>query len=113
MRITDNVAMLIADLEPCIGGNCYNGSSYNGWTGEYGKHFRYPVTYPTTDGSFRKSKYTKENLDLKCVERMYYKTGTNEIYVGAGLVEVLEELEKRFDIDFNKLIEKTGEKEAH
>ncbi len=105
MRITKNVARLIADLEPCIGSNCYNGSSYNGWTGKRGKHFRYPVTYRTTDGMLRKSKYSKEDLDLNYVEGMYYKTGTNEIYVGAGLIEVLCELEKRFNLDFDKLVE--------
>ena len=36
---------------------------------------------------------------------MHYLTGTNEIYVGKGIVEILDELEKRFGIDFNKLIE--------
>ena len=107
MEITANVARLIADLEPCIGRKYYNANSYNAWTREYGKHYRYPVTYPTKDGLFIKSKYSKENLDFNRVEEMFYQTGSNKLYVGEGLAEVLEELENRFDLDFNKLIEET------
>ena len=105
MKMSENIAKLVTELEPYIGGNCYNSRSYNGWTGEYGKHYRYPVKYVTKAGTTRKTRGALDEIDFNQVERMHYLTGTNEIYVGKGIVEILDELETRFGLDFNKLIE--------
>ena len=34
---------------------------------------------------------------------MKYKFGSNELFIGMGLIEVLEYLEKRYNIDFNEM----------
>lgn len=104
MRITNETAKLVADLEEYIGDKFYNGSSYNGWTGERGCHFRYPVNYKADDGTMRKTKWSKMNMDLSAIREMHYKAGSNEIYIGSGLVEVLNELERRFGLDFEALL---------
>ena len=103
MKITKKTAELISDLEYLIGDNCYNGDSYNGWTDEYGAHFRYPVMYLGKDGEYHKSRYSKSDIDYKNIDRMFYKFGANELCIGAGLIRILNELEERFGLDFNEL----------
>jgi len=34
---------------------------------------------------------------------MKYKFGVNELFIGMGLINVLEYLEDRYDLDFNEL----------
>lgn len=43
MKKTQNIANLIAELEYIIGDSCYNPNSYDGYIGEEGCEFRYPV----------------------------------------------------------------------
>ena len=109
MKITKRTAKLVSDLESILGDNCYNGDSYNGWTDEYGAHFRYPVTYLGTDGKYHKEKYLSWEIDYKNIDKMHYKFGSNELYVGAGLIRILNELEERFGLNFDELT-KTNEK---
>ncbi len=104
MIITNETAQLISDLEEVIGNTCYNGDSYNGWTKEYGAHFRYPVTYIGNDGARYKTKGRKTNINLNRIEQMRYKFGANQLYIGRGIRNLLEELEDRFDIDFEDLL---------
>ena len=73
MKITKRTAKLVSDLESILGDNCYNGDSYNGWTDEYGAHFRYPVTYLGTDGKYHKEKYLSWEIDYKNVLSDYIK----------------------------------------
>ena len=106
MTINENTAKLISELEDLVGHTCYNGDSYNGWTDEYGCSFRYPVTYLKKDGTRGKAKYSKLDMDYSKVDEMFYKFGANELYIGAGLIHVLNELEKRFGLDFDELVKK-------
>lgn len=106
MEINKKTAQIVSDLEAIVGNCCYNGDSYNGYTGEYGAHFRYPVMYPTTDGEFSKAWYGKDNFDYKRVDEMHYKFGANQLYIGAAIIRVLNELEERYDIDFEELEKK-------
>lgn len=43
MRNNKRLANLIFELEYIIGSECYNPNSYDGYTGEEGKEFRYPI----------------------------------------------------------------------
>ena len=106
MKLTREIADLIYDMEYIIGNRCENPNSYNGYTGEYGKRFRYPV-------------YIHHNLEEKnpvkfwykvrgisnpeMVETMKYKFGSNHLWIGTALEEVLDMLEERYGIDFNEL----------
>ena len=45
MKVTKSIIKVICDLEHIIGEQCYNPNSYDGWTGESGCSFRYPVYF--------------------------------------------------------------------
>lgn len=45
MIVDKNIAELICALEFEKGNQTYNANSYNGWTGEEGCGFKYPVNY--------------------------------------------------------------------
>lgn len=51
MKKTQNIANLIAELEYIIGDSCYNPNSYDGYTGEEGCEFRYPVWVHQNDSN--------------------------------------------------------------
>lgn len=112
MEVNNNVAKLICELEAHIGGQCYNPKSYNGWTGEEGCAFRYPVW-------IRPNKESKEPIkcnfnlgnefryrgtySIESIVSMKYMFGSNHLFIGKGLVEVLNALEKRYELDFAAL----------
>ena len=113
---------LLHDIEYEIGSECYNGNIQNFgaggvWEGE-GRDFRYPVRFTNSDGEREKYKgklpYTKSSSGelANCVlgEERYssghYAFGANELYVFRGIRHALEKLEKRFNIDFDELLER-------
>ena len=42
-------------------------------------------------------------MQPKEVETIKYKFGSNHLYIGLGLIKVLEYLEERYSLDFNEL----------
>ena len=102
MKVDHNIANLIADLEFIIGDSCYNPDSYNGHTGVAGLSYRYPVCV-RRNNSLIKHRGIIKDLSPDEVDSIRYKFGTNNLYIGRGLVEVLEFLEKRYNLDFNEL----------
>ena len=46
MEINKTTAVLVSEIEHLIGSECYNPNSYDGWTYEQGREFRYPVVIP-------------------------------------------------------------------
>lgn len=107
MKIDKNIANLIAELEYKIGSQCYNPNSYNGYTGEEGCEFRYPIytSEKINDEYVERKHYTISSLQTEEVSTLKYKFGSNHLYIGDGLVKVLECLEKRYHINFNELEE--------
>ena len=108
MIVDENIAELICTLEYKIGNQTYNPNSYNGWTGEEGCGFKYPVSYCKNKIDLEEHKITKtkskiEFIDPECIETMKYAFGSNHLYIGDGIVKVLNYLEELYDIDFNKL----------
>lgn len=104
MKLTNNTIKLICDLERIIGNECYNPNSFDGWTFEEGKDFRYPVTYTDRDGEECKTRYTVRDVDKKSVNTMRYKFGSNNLFIGIGLQKVLEYLENKYDLNFDELV---------
>ena len=43
------------------------------------------------------------NLTPNAIQFMRYKFGSNELYVGQGLINVLEYLENRYGLNFEEL----------
>ena len=118
MKITNEIAELICNLEFLIGSECYNPNSYDGWTGDEGRDFRYPVyIYPNEDaddpikikGNVASSPTYKSydgKLNEDNIRSMKYKFGSNHLFIGTGLINVLNYLEEKYDIDFNELEKK-------
>ena len=108
MRLDNNIADLICLLEYKIAWKAYNDNSYNGWTGESGCGFRYPVHYCRDHKAKEKGEYSRtkaliRGLDPECIHTLYYTFGSNDLSIGNGLIEILEYLEEYYGIDFNKL----------
>lgn len=109
MKLDKQMADLICDLEYLIGKRCFNSKSYNGWTNVEGLSYRYPVTFqrskdsPKIKADHRLQYAIHEDVTPDIVRTMRYRMGANELYIGKGLIDVLNELEKRYDLDFNAL----------
>ena len=109
MKLDKKMAKLICELEYCIGSECYNPNSYNGWTGDEGCEFRYPVHIRVKKDDEELTK-TKGNVGERfptiradAIRTMQYKFGSNQMFIGLGIKALLEELEKRYNLDFNEL----------
>ncbi|WP_394027500.1 hypothetical protein [Desulfovibrio falkowii] len=99
---------LITEIEYIIGNSCYNGSSYNGFTGEQGAHFRYPVwavtEYNEYDGDEKERFYGRvREIPAENLKSMHYKFGANSLYIGRAIFKVLRMLEERYGLDFSEL----------
>lgn len=110
MVIDKKMVELICELEYIVGSQTYNPNSYNGWTGEEGCGFKYPVNYCKTkkdlnDHVLSKTKYRIDKINPDCIGTMKYKFGSNHLYIGDGIVAVLEHLEELYGLDFNELEE--------
>lgn len=107
MKIDKKIASLIAELEYEIGRHCYNPNSYDGYTGEEGCAFRYPVyfTEKNKDGDVNEHKVRGYivNLQPEQIKTMKYKFGSNHLFIGEALLKILELLEIKYNIDFNSL----------
>lgn len=104
MKMTKPIVQLITELEYIIGHQCYNPNSYNGYTGDEGCTFRYPVYYTNQDKEERRTKYTIKDADKSSISSMRYKFGSNHLYIGDALVKVLSHIEEQCGIDINKLL---------
>ena len=99
------MAKLISDLEYCIGSEC----SYDDWTGVEGCEFRYPVHIRLDKDAEYLTKIRGRlgnwysDIEPESIATMKYKFGSNHLFVGLGIKRLLEELEARYNLDFNKL----------
>ena len=115
MKLSKEICKLIAELEYLVGSECYNPNSYDGWNDIEGCDFRYPINVPTPgeDGEYIKIKgrilnnfkIKDEDVSESMVSYMKYKFGSNELYIGQGIMGILEYLERRYKLDFNELEE--------
>ena len=113
MKLNDEMAKVVADIEYCVGKECYNGNSYDGWNQIWGRGFRYPVCLPDENGKDMKIKgeinwwcnLMEVDVKQKNISRMKYKFGSNELYIGKGIENILNYLEERYGLDFNEMEE--------
>lgn len=107
MKLKKATIDLICELERIIGDECYNPNSFDGWTLEEGRSFRYPVSYEDKDGKGHKTRYRVENMDKDHVNSIRYVFGSNNLFIGSAIVKVLERLEQKYDLDFDELVKKS------
>ena len=109
MKLDSQIAKLICELEYLIGSQCYNPNSYDGFTGEEGREFRYPVYSLSNCDSSKLFKFRHNiacsalSFSERTVNTMKYTFGSNHLFIGRGIKKILMELEHRYDLDFNEL----------
>lgn len=115
MELTESTKQLLIDLETIIGNEAYNPHSYDGYTGEEGCAFRYPVSIPIGEEDDGKTIFTKikseyeysRNIELGItldqLSTMRYRFGDNELWIGYGIINLLTKLENIYNLDFDKL----------
>lgn len=104
MKLTKNTIKLICELEYLVGDTCYNPNSFDGWTLEEGRAYRYPVTYTNKEGEERKCWSVLSDMDKNRINTMRYKFGSNNLFIGRGIVTILVHLEQKYGIDFSELV---------
>ena len=111
MKLTTSMCRLLADLEYLIAIQTWNQTS--------GDSIRYPVTIKIKDKEY-KIQYNPLNgayrgrlrqLTPDVISSMTYKFGANHLEIGAGLISIINELERRYNLDFNEL-EKQRKKQS-
>ncbi len=116
MKLSKSMCKMIADIEFLIGSECYNPNTYDGWNDIEGCDYRYPINVPNRDGHYTKirlninetSLISSEDITPDAVKYMKYKFGTNELFVGLGIIKVLQYLEERYGLDFDELEQGKG-----
>lgn len=108
MKVDKRISGLICKLEHIMGSQTYNPNSYNGWTGEEGCAYTFPASYCKNEDDYKNKKITKTQLGIdyiepECIKTMKYVFGANHLYVGDGIVEILNYLEETYNLDFNEL----------
>ena len=109
MKNTQNIASLIARLEYEIGIECYNPNSYDGYTGVEGRGYRYPVkVYQNKD--MRTYRHMISEISPSEIHTMKYVFGSNHLFIGKGIYNILNTLERRYGLDFNEMEENLSNK---
>ena len=106
MKPNDQVADLLCELEYLIGRECFNTKSTTrrGNVLVQGKTIRYPVwCRDSSTGGERDTDYKLYSVKAEEIGTIKYKFGANHLYIGKGIINVLEFLEKRYGLDFNEL----------
>lgn len=109
MKLNKEIMELVSKMEYMVGSSCYNPNSYDGWNMVEGCSFRYPV-YVRNGAEEEKFRSRVQLDDMEMVNSMKYKFGSNHLYIGRALLEILKYLEQRYGIDFNELEEKRKKK---
>lgn len=104
MKLTKKTLQLICELERQIGEECYNPNSFDGWTLEEGCSYRYPVTYKDKEGVEHKTSYLMKNIDKTSIDTIRYKFGSNNLFIGHGIINVLHYLEDKYGLDVDELV---------
>ena len=110
MKNTQNIESLIAKLEYEVGRECYNPNSYDGYTGIEGLGYRYPVKV-YQDENMRTYRGSITSISPSEIHTMKYVFGSNHLFIGKGIYNILNELEKRYGLDFDKMEEEMDKSE--
>ena len=104
MELDSLTVDLIKELEYIIGKNVYNKTTKNHETGDYGDMIRYPCRMKDlSDDKIYIYKGKLYDATPESITWAFYEFGANNLNIGDALIEVLEYLEDRYDIDFNEL----------
>lgn len=85
MELTKEIIDLVCELETIVGNECFNPNSYNGYTGEDGCAFRYPVHWKDKDGHRCSTKDEITEEEVEEIHTIHYKFGSNHLYIGTAI----------------------------
>ena len=106
MDINDEIVELVTQIEYIIGSECFNSKStwQHGNRIIQGRQFRYPVHYKhKTFDSDCDTNSIVVDVDPADLKKMNYHFGANQLFIGEGIINVLNMLEKRYNISINEL----------
>lgn len=104
MELNKLTVDLIKELEYIIGKNVYNKATKNHETDENGDTIRYPCRMKDPkDDVIYKYKGKLYDATPESITWAFYEFGANNLNIGDALIELLEYLEDRYDLDFNQL----------
>lgn len=104
MELNNLTVDLIKELEYIIGKNVYNGNVKNHDDYEDGDLIRYPCRMKDPkDNVIYVYKGKLYDATPESITWAFYKFGANNLNIGDALIELLEYLEDRYDLDFNQL----------
>lgn len=106
-----NTSGLISKLESIIGSQYCNTNIIKG-SKKKNIRCRFPVKYLKNKIEYEE-KGELEYLSKQQMSSVVYKFGTHRLYIGDGLIGVLEELEIRYDLDFIELEKERDKKRKH
>lgn len=96
---------MIRDLEYIIASKCRNKQYIDKHTGNAGKQYRYPVKYKKNGKTYvcRGKTIINEDTAEQEIESMRYEFGSNCLFIGDAIAEILDYLEDRYELDFYAL----------
>lgn len=95
---------LIAQLEYIVSKNCHNQFTQN-YDGPDGRTYRYPVHMknPNDHNAWYTYRGIIDDATDESLGTLHYKFGANDLYIGDALIQILDYLEDRYNIDFDDL----------
>lgn len=98
---------LIINMEQRVGGECYNSNiqnygSWGSWEGE-GREFKYPFHYYNKNKEKIKGRHINSDMSSEEITSVYYAFGANQLHIGRAIINLIDYIEKRYDIDFIEL----------
>ncbi|MER8970647.1 hypothetical protein NKI25_34525, partial [Mesorhizobium sp. M0808] len=105
-KVTKARKALLIELESMIGNECYNANIQNwGPVGVFegeGREFRYPITFRDEEGRKVKKRSIDGDMSGDTVLGSYYAFGANELHIMNGLNQVLDYLEREYQLKIGK-----------
>lgn len=110
MKSTKEVDLLkdlIINMEERIGGECYNSNiqnygSWGVWEGT-GREFKYPFNFYDMNKNKIKKKYMNSDMTPEEIKSAYYAFGANQLHIGRAIINLIDYIERRYEIDFIEL----------
>ena len=81
-----------------------NSNSYDGYTDIEGLDYRYPVKVYKNE-NMKTYRRRTPSISPSEVHTIKYVFGFNHLFIGKEIYNILNELEKRYGLDFNKMKE--------
>ena len=106
-KISEKRKVLLLKLESMIGDSCYNDFIKNYGPGgkleSEGRWFRYPIIFVDKHGKPLKTRSPRaDKITDNMLRNGFYPFGANHLHIMKALANILDYLEKQYDLSFDK-----------